>query len=91
MGLVTRIRTLQQKRSHSTMTYTEDFIAAEEGQALDAAAPTYPAFGTFTPVVNGVLIGVLGLAGSIYLILNQVMPAWQKFQERKQTGRRNSL
>jgi len=24
------------------MTYTEDFIAAEEGQALDAAAPTYP-------------------------------------------------
>jgi len=50
------------------MTYTEDFIAAEEGQALDAAAPTYPtAFGvTFTPVViSGVLIGVLGLAGSI--------------------------
>jgi len=26
---------------------------------------------TFTPVVSGVLIGVLGLAGSIYLILNR--------------------
>ena len=65
------------------MTYTEDFIAVEEGLALDAAAPTYPtAFGvTFTPLVSGVLIGVIGLAGSIYLILNQLMPAWQKSQE----------
>ena len=65
------------------MTYTEDFIAVEEGQALDTVAPNYPtAFGvTFTPVVSGVLIGVLGLLGSIYLILNQVMPAWQKSQE----------
>jgi type IV pilus assembly protein PilO len=65
------------------MTVTDDFISVEEGQALDAAAPAYPsAFGIkFTPAVSSVLIAVLGLAGSIYLLLNQVMPTWQRYQE----------
>lgn len=64
------------------MTVTEEFISVEEDQVFEAA-PTYPtAFGiTFTPQVSGILLGVLGLAGSLYLLLNQVMPAWQKHQE----------
>lgn len=65
------------------MTVTEDFISVEEGGELEAAAPTYPtAFGiTLTPAVSGVLIAVLGLGGALYLILNMVMPAFQKYQE----------
>ena len=64
------------------MTVTEDFISVEEG-GLEAAAPAYPnAFGiTFTPALSGILIAVLGLAGALYLLLNQVMPALQKNQE----------
>lgn len=63
------------------MTVSEDFIT-EDGD-FEAAAPTYPtAFGvTFTPVVSGVLIAVLGLAATLYLILNVVLPAFQKYQE----------
>lgn len=66
------------------MTVTEDFIAVEESQ-FQAAAPTYPTvFGvTLTPLISGVLVAVLGVAGSLYLILNLVMPAWQKYQEQE--------
>lgn len=64
------------------MTISEDFIT-DDGGDFEAAGPTYPtAFGvTFTPVVSGVLIAVLGLAATLYLILNVVMPAFQKYQE----------
>lgn len=60
----------------------EDFISVEEDQAF-VAEPTYPAaFGvTFTPVVSGILFAVVGLAGALYLVLNQVLPAWNKYQE----------
>lgn len=66
------------------MTVTEDFIAVEENQ-FQAAAPTYPVvFGvTLTPLISGILVAVLGVAGSLYLILNLVMPAWQKYQEQE--------
>lgn len=65
------------------MTVTEDFISVDEGGEFELAAPTYPtAFGvTLTPAVSGVLVAVLGLAGTLYLILNLVMPAFQKYQE----------
>lgn len=65
------------------MTFTEDFIPVEEGEEFQAAAPTYPtAFGiTLTPAVSGVLLAVLGLAGSAYLLLNLVMPAWENYQK----------
>jgi len=64
------------------MTISEDFIT-DEGGEFEAVGPTYPtAFGvTFTPVVSGVLIAVLGLAATLYLLLNVVMPAFQKYQE----------
>jgi len=64
------------------MTFNEDFISFEDGKEGEVA-PTYPtAFGvTLTPAVSGVLIAVLGLVGSGYLILNLVMPTWQRNQE----------
>lgn len=63
------------------MTFSEDFF--EEEAKLDAATPTYPtAFGvTLTPAVSGLLIGVLGLGGALYLLVNMVMPAMQQNQE----------
>lgn len=64
------------------MTVSEDFISDGDGD-FEATAPTYPtAFGvTFTPAISGVIIAVLGLAGTIYLILNLVLPTFQKYQE----------
>lgn len=64
------------------MTYTEEFIPTAQGQ-LTNEEPNYPtAFGiTFTPLVGGIIIGVLGLAGAAYLMLNQVKPIWDKHQE----------
>ncbi|UZQ53663.1 GspMb/PilO family protein [Trichothermofontia sichuanensis B231] len=43
----------------------------------------YPsAFGiTFTPLIGGVIIAVLGLAGGVYVLATQVLPAWQQVQD----------
>jgi type IV pilus assembly protein PilO len=64
------------------MTITEDFIP-EETIDYQPVAPSYPkAFGvTLTPGVSGVLIALLGLAGSVYLAINLLMPTWQRHQE----------
>ncbi len=64
------------------MTVSEDFISDGDGD-FEAVAPTYPtAFGvTFTPAISGVIIAALGLAGTLYLILNLVLPTFQKYQE----------
>ncbi|AFZ31255.1 type IV pilus assembly protein PilO [Gloeocapsa sp. PCC 7428] len=64
------------------MTVTEDFIP-EESIEFQPVAPSYPkAFGvTLTPAVSGVLIALLGLAGSVYLVVNLLMPTWQRHQE----------
>ncbi|MEB3337581.1 MAG: hypothetical protein VKJ46_08975 [Leptolyngbyaceae bacterium] len=61
---------------------TGDYVANGEGQDI-AAGPAYPsAFGiTFTPMISGVLLGVLGLGAAVYLFLNLVQPALQKSQE----------
>ena len=67
------------------MTVSEDFIPVEDGQF--EATPTYPTvFGvTFTPVVSGAIIGALGLAGALYMLLNLVMPAWDKYKDLQST------
>lgn len=64
------------------MTYADteqDFLLVEG----EEEAPNYPvAFGiTLTPKVGGIIIGVLGIAGAAYLLLNAVQPTWQKYQE----------
>ncbi len=63
------------------MTSSEDFTSFDDGSL--EAAPNYPSvFGiTLTPVIGGALIAVLGLAGTLYLLLTLVMPTWQKYQE----------
>jgi type IV pilus assembly protein PilO len=59
----------------------EEFIPVGEQQEK----PDYPtAFGiTFTPQVSGVVIGVLGLLGAAYLLVNLVQPEWQRYQQLK--------
>jgi type IV pilus assembly protein PilO len=67
------------------MTYaTEEEFIPVGGQEEE---PNYPtAFGmTITPKVGGVIIGVAGLLGAAYLLLNVVQPAWQQNQELQTT------
>ncbi len=61
------------------MTYADDDFMAVEGQD---EGPSYPtAFGiTFTPRVGGIIVGVAGLLGAVYLLMNAVQPAWERYQ-----------
>ncbi len=56
-----------------------------EGGEVEEESSAYPVlFGiTFTPVVSGIVIGLLGIAGAIYMLLNLVMPAWETFAEKQ--------
>ena len=58
-----------------------------EGPEIEEESSAYPVvFGiTFTPMISGVLIGVLGLVGAIYMFLNLVMPAWDTFTQKQGT------
>ncbi|WP_088241030.1 pilus assembly protein PilO [Calothrix rhizosoleniae] len=64
------------------MTVSEDFNFVESEEVLEENS--FPiVFGiTFTPKILGILVGVLGIAGAAYMLLNMVMPAWDKFQEQ---------
>jgi len=64
------------------MTYTEEFIPTEEGQDFNEGSAYPSMFGiTFTPMIGGVVFGVLGLVGASYLLVNQVLPTWQQYQD----------
>ncbi|BAB72987.1 pilus assembly protein PilO [Anabaena sp. FACHB-709] len=67
------------------MTLSEDLNFAEQAADVDAAASNYPVvFGiSFTPKIIGILVGVLGLAGALYMLLNMVMPAWDIYQQKQ--------
>jgi type IV pilus assembly protein PilO len=66
------------------MTLSDDFNFGEQGGDYQPA-PRYPnAFGiTFTPKVSGILIGVAGILGGAFILLNLVMPAWDTFQAQE--------
>ncbi|WP_341527346.1 pilus assembly protein PilO [Nostoc sp. UHCC 0302] len=67
------------------MTLSDDLNFAEQGGEFDSPTPGYPViFGiTFTPKIIGILVGVVGLAGAAYILLNLVMPAWENYQQQQ--------
>ncbi|MBD2344514.1 pilus assembly protein PilO [Anabaena subtropica] len=67
------------------MTLSEDLNFAEHAADLEAGASTYPVvFGiSFTPKIIGIIVGVLGLTGALYMLLNMVMPAWENYQQKQ--------
>ena len=62
---------------------TRDFIPEPEFES----PPEYPTvFGiTLTPMVSGVLLALVGVAGAVWLILNLVLPAYETNQQLKAT------
>jgi type IV pilus assembly protein PilO len=73
------------------MTLSEDLNIVEQDGDLEAVSPAYPVvFGiTLTPTVIGILVGVLGLIGASYMLLNLIVPAWETYQQ--QQGKQNDL
>ncbi|HEY9804600.1 MAG TPA: hypothetical protein V6D25_29985 [Leptolyngbyaceae cyanobacterium] len=67
------------------MTLSDDLNFAEQAAELDGGASTYPVvFGiSLTPQIIGIGVGVLGLLGSFYMLLNMVMPAWDIYQQKQ--------
>ncbi|MGF1938001.1 MAG: pilus assembly protein PilO [Nostoc sp. ChiQUE02] len=67
------------------MTLSDDLNFAEHGGEFDSETPAYPVlFGiAFTPKIIGILVGVIGLAGAGYILLNLLMPAWESYQQQQ--------
>ncbi|WP_414515382.1 pilus assembly protein PilO [Nostoc sp. PCC 9305] len=67
------------------MTLSDDLNFAEQGGEFDQAGPASPVvFGiAFTPKIIGILVGVIGLAGAGYILLNLLMPAWESYQQQQ--------
>ena len=76
------------------MTLSEDFDFVEGGE-FEEAGSAYPViFGiTFTPKISGILVGLLGLSGAVYIAMNMLMPTWDTFvqQQAKQTDLQNQI
>ncbi|PMB44982.1 pilus assembly protein PilO [Fischerella thermalis CCMEE 5201] len=66
------------------MTLSQDINFVEDGESLEAASAYPVVFGiSFTPKVIGILVGVLGFAGALYMLFNLVMPAWETFGQNQ--------
>jgi type IV pilus assembly protein PilO len=76
------------------MTFSED-LDFETSGGFEEAAPPYPVvFGiTFTPKIGGILIGLIGLSGAAYIVMNMVLPLWETFQQQqtKQTDLQSQI
>ncbi|ARV61459.1 pilus assembly protein PilO [Nostocales cyanobacterium HT-58-2] len=66
------------------MTFSDDLNFVEDTE-FSTDSPSYPViFGmTLTPKVSGMIVGVLGLAGAAYMLMNFVMPQWETFQQQQ--------
>ncbi|MEH2139130.1 pilus assembly protein PilO [Nostoc sp.] len=67
------------------MTLSDDLNFAEHGGEFNSETPAYPVvFGiAFTPKIIGILVGVIGLAGAGYILLNLLMPALESYQQQQ--------
>ncbi|MBD2526261.1 pilus assembly protein PilO [Nostoc sp. FACHB-133] len=67
------------------MTLSDDLNFAEHGGEFNSETPAHPViFGiAFTPKIIGILVGVIGLAGAGYILLNLLMPAWESYQQQQ--------
>lgn len=66
------------------MTLSDDFDFIEDTEFATTSSSYPVAFGiTLTPKVSGIILGVLGLAGAAYMLMNFVMPAWDNFQQQQ--------
>ncbi|MEH1899289.1 MAG: pilus assembly protein PilO [Nostoc sp.] len=67
------------------MTLSDDLNFAEHGGEFNSETPAHPVvFGiAFTPKIIGILVGVIGLAGAGYILLNLLMPALESYQQQQ--------
>jgi type IV pilus assembly protein PilO len=67
------------------MTLSDDLNFAEHAGELNSETPAHPVvFGiAFTPKIIGILVGVIGLAGAGYILLNLLMPALESYQQQQ--------
>ena len=65
------------------MTYSSDLIESEVSNTSFIAAPTYPSvFGiTFSPIVSGACVAVVGIGIAGYLFASMLQPQFTKNQE----------
>ncbi|BAY13626.1 pilus assembly protein PilO [Calothrix sp. NIES-2098] len=66
------------------MTLSEDLNFADNSGEF-GESPAYPVLLgiSFTPKIIGAVVGVLGLAGAVYIGLNMLMPAWDTYQQKQ--------
>ena len=63
------------------MTLAEDFLS-DDDRGLGEDYPEV--FGiTFTPMISGIALAVVGIAGAIYIFMNMVAPAKESYQQVK--------
>lgn len=63
------------------MTFSDDFL--DESKGLDDDYPS--AFGiTFTPIVSGTALAIVGIVGAGYIFMNMVAPAQEGYKSIKQ-------
>ncbi|MGB5594561.1 MAG: pilus assembly protein [Crocosphaera sp.] len=67
------------------MTFSEEFNSTQTDVDFEEGGGSYPtAFGvTFTPQVSGLILGLLGLVGSVYVVFTFVMPAYNSYNDLK--------
>lgn len=67
------------------MTLSDDLNFAEQAGEIDSGTSGSPViFGiTFTPKIIGIIAGVLGIGGAVYIVLNLIMPAWETYQQQQ--------
>jgi len=66
------------------MTLSDELNFPDKGTEIQDSAPGTVLFGvTLTPPIIGGIVGVLGVLGAGYMLLNMVMPAWDSYQQQQ--------